>query len=57
MEYKQNKHFQLIKRGNLSNPEEKARVLRRYAGIFPDNIREFGEKITPRLRKQKNYSK
>jgi len=57
MEYKQNKHFQLTKQGNLSNQEEKARILRRYAGIFPNNIKEFGEKITPRQRRHKNYSK
>lgn len=41
---------------NLSDPREKARLLRR-VGIFPDNIVEFGKLVVPRLKLKKNYSK
>lgn len=45
------------RRGNLNDPEERARILRQYGGIFPDNIVEFAEKVIRREKKQINYSR
>ena len=56
----ESKNFQTKKpiiRGNLSDPQEKARILRRYAGIFPNNIVEFGNRVIKKYAAQKNYSK
>lgn len=39
------------------NSSEVSRILRQYAGIFPQNIKEFGERFIKRNRKFKNYSK
>lgn len=57
MEYRLNKTRLPTKQNSFNNPDERARLLRTYAGIFPNNIKEFGEKVIPRLRKTKNYSK
>lgn len=43
--------------GNLSNPAERARILRQYGGIFPDNIIEYVEKVGKKHKKQVNYSR
>lgn len=57
MEYKPKSQSLQIKQNNLSNPVEKARILRKYAGIFPDNIVEFGNKVIKKMKSQKNYSR
>lgn len=57
MELSNNQRKLQINRGNLSDPLIQAKLLRNYAGIFPLNIKEFGDKVIPRLRKLKNYSK
>lgn len=41
----------------LNSPEEKERILQQYAGIFKNNIKEFGEKVLPRLKPIKNLSR
>jgi hypothetical protein len=46
-----------VKQGNLSDEEEKERILKQYAGIFKRAIKEFGETIAPRLKTKKNYSR
>lgn len=57
MEYKNLKRNLPIKQNNLSDPDERARVLRKYAGIFPNNIVEYGNRVLKRHKAQKNYSK
>lgn len=42
---------------NLNSPEERARILAKYAGIFPNNISEFGKTVSTRFRNVKNFSK
>lgn len=43
---------------NLNNHEEKRRLLAMYAGIFPDNIKEFSEAMSKNIyKKRKNYSR
>ena len=42
---------------NLNNREEKSRILRQYAVIFPDNINEFANTFIKKLAKRKNFSK
>lgn len=47
-----------MKQNNYNNPQERERLLAVYAGIFPKNIREFGEQMSKRIHKPKtNYSK
>lgn len=38
-------------------PQEKELMLMKYQGIFRHNISEYAEKVLPRFKKQKNYSK
>lgn len=57
MESKLNKTRLPTKQNNFNNPEERARILRTYAGIFPNDIKEFGDIVIPRLKKKKNYSR
>ena len=57
MEYKLNKTRLPTKQGNFNNLEERARLLRSYAGIFPNNIKEFSEVVVKKLKKIKTYSK
>lgn len=57
MVYNKNQNRLLHTQNNLNNPEERARILRNYAGIFPNNIKEFGELVIKSLKKSKNYSK
>jgi len=57
MEYKLNKTRLPTKQGNFNNPSERARILRTYAGIFPNNIKEFGDVVVKKFKKQKNYSR
>ncbi len=52
-----NKKNLLIRQNNLNDPEERARILRKYAGIFPNNIKEFGETVIPRMKACKNFSR
>jgi len=47
----------LTKRGNLKDPREKARILMRYAGIFPDDIEEYAKKIIRKRKPKVNYSR
>lgn len=54
MEYQNAKKRQSMR---LDSPNEYQRVLRQHMGIFPSNVREFAEKIIPRARPQKNYSR
>ena len=42
---------------NLTDENEKERVLMQYAGIFKRNITEFASKVIPKLKKKKNLSK
>lgn len=41
----------------LDNPDEKARILRQYAGIFPNNISEFASKVLKKHKLSKNFSR
>lgn len=45
------------KQNNLSNPTERSRLLRQYAGIFPNNITEFANSLKKLNRPKKNFSK
>lgn len=53
MESRNNQQKILIKHANL----DKEAILRKYAGIFKDNIREFANVVIPKLKQQKNYSR
>lgn len=57
MDYQPPKPKQQVNQGNLSDEEERARILMQYAGIFPKAIKEFAETILPRLKSKKNLSK
>lgn len=47
-----------MKQNNYNNPEERERLLAVYAGIFPKNIKEFGQQMSKTLNKpRKNYSR
>jgi len=37
--------------------EDKERVIAVYAGIFPHNIHEYANRIVPKFKHKKNYSK
>ena len=41
----------------LKNPREWNRLLMQYGGIFKNNIKEFGDKVTKRHKKKVNYSR
>lgn len=45
------------KQGSLKEMSTKARLLRQYAGIFPDNIVEFASTILKRHKAQKNMAR
>lgn len=46
------------KQGNYNDQKERERLLAQYAGIFPSNIKEYGEMMKSRLHKpKKNYSR
>lgn len=46
------------KPSNYNEPQERERLLATYAGIFPKNIKEFGEQMAKRIHKPRtNYSK
>ncbi len=59
MESRRNNQNQPINRDkrNFNDPNERARLLRQYAGIFPDNIREYSEKVIKKRKKQINFSR
>jgi len=57
MEYKPLSLKKQIKQGNLNDPQERERILMRYAGIFPNNIEEFASKFIPRNKKIKNHAR
>lgn len=40
-----------------NDPQEKARLLAQYVGIFPRNIQEFASKIVKRKKKIQNFSR
>jgi hypothetical protein len=44
-----------IRRDNF--PQEKDFILMKYPGIFKKNIKEYAEKVIPRFKNIKNYSK
>lgn len=46
-----------IQQNNKTFSEDKDRILAIYAGIFPHNIHEYSERIVPKFRKKKNFSK
>ncbi len=46
-----------IKPARLSDPGEKLRILQMYAGIFPNNISEFANKVIRKYKVQKNTSR
>ena len=54
MELKKNKSKELT---TLHNPAEKARILRQYAGIFPNNIQEYAEKFIPKQKARKDFTR
>lgn len=39
------------------DPQEKARLLAQYAGIFPRNIQEFASKVVKRKKKVVNFAR
>ena len=41
----------------MADPNERARLLRQYAGIFPNNIKEYGETVMKKHKKQINFSR
>lgn len=41
----------------LTDPGEAARLLRQYAGIFPNNVKEFAEKVIPKFRRKTNFAR
>lgn len=57
MELRTNRKKLPIKQGNTNDPPERARLLRQYAGIFPNNIVEFSNTILKKNKPQKNFSK
>jgi hypothetical protein len=57
MEYKINKSRLPTKQNSFTDPAERARILRNYAGIFPNNIKEFGNLVVKTFKRSKNYSK
>ncbi len=47
-----------MRQNNLSDPQEKERILAEYAGIFPYAIKEYGELHRPlKIRNKTNFSK
>lgn len=42
---------------SYNEPREKSRILMQYAGIFPNNIKEYAEKIVPAQKRQRNYAR
>lgn len=42
---------------SYNDPAEKNRLLMQYAGIFKNHIKEVGEKLVPRMKKLKNFSR
>lgn len=46
------------KQGNYNDPQERERLLATYAGIFPNNWKEYGEILSSKIhKKRKNFSK
>lgn len=42
---------------SYTDPQEKARLLAQYAGIFPRNIQEFAAKVVKRKKKIQNFAR
>ncbi len=57
MDYQPPKPKAQVNQGNLSDEEERERILMQYAGIFPKAIKEFAETIIPKMKVKKNLSK
>lgn len=58
MEYQPNQQNQSTRHArNLTDPKEMERLLMQYGGIFKRNIKEFGEKVVKRHKKQVNFSR
>lgn len=59
MESRRNQNQLLTKpaKRTFFDPNERARLLRQYAGIFPKNIKEFGEKVIKKIKKQTNHAR
>lgn len=45
------------KPASLKDPREHMRLLMQYQGIFPNNIKEFAEKVIPLQKKRKNFAR
>lgn len=58
MQYQQNQQLQSTKPvKNTGDPKEVERILMQYAGIFKRNIKEYGETIAKKHKKQINFSR
>ena len=57
MELNKNMQNKSPKRGNLTDPLEKERILMTYAGIFKNQIKQFGETVVKKHRPKTNYSR
>ena len=47
----------LLNNKNQLTKQDKERLLMQYQGIFKNNIQEYAEKVKPRLKTIKNYSR
>ena len=58
MEYQPNQQSQPIKRAkNYNDPKERERLLMQYAGIFKNSIKEYGETVMKKHKRQVNYAR
>ena len=58
MDSKNNQQLKQTKHVNrLDDTREKERLLMQYGGIFKNNIKEYGEKIMKRHKRQINYAR
>lgn len=42
---------------SYNDPKERERLLMQYGGIFKNNIKEFGDVVVRKLKKQTNFSR
>lgn len=56
MQYQPNQKKK-IQHVSLSTPGEMQRLLMRYGGIFPNNIKEYAEKYLKKNKAQKNFAR
>ena len=57
MEQNQDPQSKQTKPRKISDPGEAERILRQYAGIFPNAIPEFAEKIAKKVKVETNYAR